>query len=240
MPLKLVRKDRKLDEFSRIELLVRNESTVVVLGDPGAGKSTLLDFLIHLPTEPEEKIRFVRDPRRWVASRLVRRLEKQVLPLYIPLRSCKPSNETFLEDINDPDCKILSAPVKRFMPPDFIEAALRRGQVLLLLDGLDEVSDRAAYLSAVKKVNQLDRMFPGKRFVVTCRKAGWQGGLDDAFQTYNTLPLDYDQQRSFVHKWYQAVLKHVHYGNATRFGTSGAELTGKPNASSTCSVSTRP
>jgi hypothetical protein len=82
----------------------------------------------------------------------------------------------------------------------------------LLLDGLDEVADEEAYNSVAAKINDLRQLWPEARAVVTCRKAGWRGGLHDAFRAFTVLPLDSQQQYDFTHKWYGAILGYVAYG----------------------------
>ena len=75
-----------------------------------------------------------------------------------------------------------------------------------------------AHLSAhYRRVNDFVQLFPAVRVVVTCRKAGWAGGLENDFEFFSTLPLDFRQQTTFVTKWYAAV-RHV-----TQFELTQAE-----------------
>lgn len=209
VPIRLVPRGGKQEHSVVLDQCVRDNEFSLILGDPGAGKSTMLDASVVELTRP-----------RVNHSRIVRllhflglqRLRKEALPLYIPLRRCLESNETLLDDLLDAETKILSQAIRQKMPRGFIGRCLRKNRGVVMLDGLDEVADEKAYRGVIEKVNNFVALYHGNRVVITCRKAGWRGGLHGEVSTFYALPLDSKQQYDFVHKWYEAILRYVSYG----------------------------
>ncbi|MGH3392485.1 MAG: NACHT domain-containing protein [Actinomadura sp.] len=90
----------------------------------------------------------------------------------------------------------------------YLEQELAAGRAALLLDGLDEVlggagpeSADAAYRKVAAEVERLATRYPNAPIVVTCRRAGWRGGLSQ-FQTLEVLDFDWPQVQAFVSRWY--------------------------------------
>lgn len=196
-----------------IEEIMQRHKALVVLGDPGAGKSTLLKYLISCFTKPRER-KPVRDvsSRSLLAIKYPQRSRSIVpCPLYVSLRSCRTQNDTLLKDILDPETKILAGMLpsnqRKKMPPGFIERCIEKGRALLLLDGLDEVTNEEMYADVVRKINDFYLSYPENRVVVTCRIAGWRSGLNGEFVLYHALPLDRQQQHDFIARWYETAYK---------------------------------
>ena len=210
VPIKLVAEHDSLQHAVSVEQVVRDNVYNLVLGDPGAGKSTILDYLTIEYTKPAPRTK----SRLHFLSFLVpfKRRPSSSCPIYLPLRRCLQNNETLLDDILDPTTEILPTAVRKKMPKNFIGRCLDRKRAILLLDGLDEVADEAAYKSAVQKVNDFVQLYPGNKVIVTCRYAGWRGGLHRDFQVFTVLPLDSQQQQDFIHKWYAAIYQYTAYG----------------------------
>jgi len=211
VPIKLVPKGSTLDQAVLIEQVTRDTPFTLILGDPGAGKSTLLDYLTIEYTMPTPKTK-----SRFNPTSLLKPLRRRIptpCPIYVSLRRCLPTNRTLLDDILDPDTEILPQAVHEKMSKNFIRRCVERGRAILLLDGLDEVASEDVYRTVIKKVNDFIQTYPQNKVVVTCRKVGWKGGLDN-FQIYTALPLDAQQQHDFVHKWYAAILQYTQFGQS--------------------------
>ncbi|MEM6455113.1 MAG: SUMF1/EgtB/PvdO family nonheme iron enzyme [Acidobacteriota bacterium] len=164
----------------------------VVLGDPGSGKTTLLKHF--LLTEPS-----------------VFGLPEDVVPILVLLRSLPASVNGLpaalthtlratCPDLDDTDVKPL------------VKALLRRGRLMLLFDGFDEVADtddREAIASWLE--GEIHRR-KSCLFVMTSRFAGYRGDarLSGRFVELHVRPLAEDDATSFIGKWYDAV--------ADRFG----------------------
>lgn len=201
------------DKHWFIEEILQQHTTLVVLGDPGAGKSTLLKYLITRFTEPRER-KTTRNisPRSLLTLKHPQRSRTIIpCPLYVSLRSCRTQNDTLLEDILDPETKILAGMLpsnqRKKMPQGFIESCIKKGRALLLLDGLDEVANEEIYADVVRKINDFYHSYPENRIVVTCRIAGWHSGLHGPFALYQALPLNRQQQHNFIARWYETAYK---------------------------------
>lgn len=200
------------DELLPVENILQHHTQLVVLGDPGAGKSTLLKHLVIGFTEPKVRQRVhTISPRRFLAFKRFQRSRSIVpCPFYVSLRSCLTQNNTLLEDILDPETKILEGMLpsnqRQKMPRGFIERCVEEGRAILLLDGLDEVANEDMYEDVVRKINDFRLSYPDNHIVVTCRIAGWHRGLPD-FALYRAMPLDSRQQHTFISRWYQTAYK---------------------------------
>ena len=90
----------------------------------------------------------------------------------------------------------------------YIEQELANGHVALLLDGLDEVlggaseeAADAAYRKVATEVDRLATRYPSAPIAVTCRRAGWRGGLPQ-FQTLEVLDFDWPEIQTFIENWF--------------------------------------
>jgi len=86
-----------------------------------------------------------------------------------------------------------------------LEDRLRKGRCLLLLDALDEVTERVAYERVVAEVDRLRYAYgEGNQIVLTSRVAGYAyrlGGL----LTLEVQPFELPQVRAFVRHWFADV-----------------------------------
>jgi hypothetical protein len=74
-------------------------------------------------------------------------------------------------------------------------------------DGLDEVMDDAQKKIVAEKMAQLLGGYPGNRFIITCRTAGWDPNLlPGGLPVLKIRDLDPKQVAQFIHDWYRAVL----------------------------------
>jgi energy-coupling factor transporter ATP-binding protein EcfA2 len=180
--------DAALDGSLTVAQAMKKHDMLLVLGEPGAGKSTLLD---------------------WLALVFCGEIEQQalqslgdLLPIYLPLRTCAGDDRPLHELMSDPAL----LPLSHVPPQGFFQERLNKGGCLVLLDGLDEVVDRQARDRAADKINRLVRAFPKNRYAVTCRTAGWEEGLLTGEFT-RLLIRDFSEADThrFVAGWYRAV-----------------------------------
>ncbi|WP_353259099.1 NACHT domain-containing protein [Prochlorothrix hollandica] len=127
---------------------------LLVLGEPGYGKSTFLKAL------GLEALQGSQGGYR-----------RQCFPILLPLRNCKAQNLDLLQALVEPltSCGFPQA-------DRILLSALSQGRILLLLDGLDEVSppNRDGIQDTIQSF--VDR-YPKNRFVISCRKAAGYRGL---------------------------------------------------------------
>jgi formylglycine-generating enzyme required for sulfatase activity len=161
---------------------------IVLLGDPGAGKTTLL---YHLYT------------RVATGGSASMGLPEGLCPVYIRCSSITAEDQTHFG---------LKAVILREAARCGYPAAGRcivdEGRpVLFLLDGLDEVRDKAARARVCDWLAEETRHWPDSRFVVTCRFTAFrdEARLDNQFLRVEVEWLDEPRVRDFVHRWFGAV-----------------------------------
>ncbi len=168
---------------------LRNKRGVVILGDPGSGKTTHLKrLLLWCLRNGPERIG----------------LPSDMLPVFLALRELKKLDQgidAFIQDqLHGPHLQT---------PAGFGERLLRRGRLLFLLDGLDEVANLAQREQVAKWIVDGLRVHPTCRFVVTSRFAGYSPTvhLSGDFLEMHIRPLTAEQAERFVHRWYALVEK---------------------------------
>ena len=175
----------------KVETLLPEEALkkyrhMVVLGDPGAGKTTMLKYLCLLSAQA--KLSSLPD-----------------FPVFVTLnRYVKATHENLLSFI-------VADVAERYgfygLRP-YLEQRLEEGSVLLLFDGLDEVTvgspeeSEAAYHRTTEGINRLATRYPKCSVVVTSRRAGWKGLLAPAFRTMSVLDFAWVDIQRFVNNWF--------------------------------------
>ena len=177
--------EEKLESLQPEEALKRYRH-MAVLGDPGAGKTTMLKYLCLLSAQA--KISGLPD-----------------FPVFVTLNRYARVTTTDLMDF------VVDDVTERYGFPQlrpFLERRLEEGTVLLLLDGLDEVTvgnleeAEATYHHATSEINRLATRYPRCPIVVTSRRAGWKGLLAPSFCTMTVLDFTWEDIQRFVDNWF--------------------------------------
>ena len=192
---------------------------LVLLGGPGSGKSTFLRYLAVALARAGD-----------AASNLPGWSAGPLLPVYASLGAFA----AWLQRQTAPVCD--ASTLWRYLSSisehetlaglgEALRKAFRRGRLLLLLDGLDEVADpilRAQVAAAVAALADRHEVF----VVVTCRSRSFDGavvvplaGWDDPV---TLAPFTLGQTRHFVRGWYA--------GSAVRGAFTPQEATGRAEA----------
>ncbi|MGR3279984.1 NACHT domain-containing protein, partial [Acaryochloris marina NIES-2412] len=157
---------------------------LIVLGDPGIGKSTFLRKIgleALKGTSGEYHLPYIPvflELKRFRSKEVKVDLKASITEEF---KSCGfPSSEGFTEN------------------------ALKKGQLLLLFDGLDEVP--ADNLDPViESIQDLVDRYSGNRFIASCRIAAYH----TYFKRVNTVAIaefDDDQIKQFIHNWFSSEL----------------------------------
>ncbi len=175
---------------------------LAIIGGPGCGKTTVL---LHIAWAlASSLLAGDAEPAR---SRLGLRLVPADLPLpiFVPLASFArhrrhlpagaPARERTLAHFISHHLISREAPFE--LPDDFFVRLLNEGNnVLLLLDGLDEVANEGERAEVRQSVENLVGGRRAMRVVVTCRTIAWRSGgtaLGGDFRQIDVQPLDYDE-----------------------------------------------
>jgi hypothetical protein len=175
---------------------LKGDRQMVVLGDPGTGKTTLLKYLTVICAE----------------ERAEAELDLKVgdggspLPVFIPLREFAAECAGRGQDYSLLDYFYTHAREHLLLnlPRGFFEEALDAGRGLVCLDGLDEVWAVGGRKIVRDAVKALVARFPRSHYLVTSRIVGYKEAPLDRrdFVHHTVLPLEDDDIRQFVHKWY--------------------------------------
>jgi len=199
----------RLSEPRPVLDLLRASPGLILLGDPGSGKTTFLKLLaLELAAGGGE------------ALGLGRRV-----PVLVPLSAY--ANALAMKDI----------PLRAFLPryfeergldlplTGFLEKKLGSGELLLLLDGLDEVREvenRSLVVERVADFYSRHRK-AGNKFVLTSRVVGYREVRPAAEGLAEATLVDFDEEEieAFVDRWTAAIEKAA-VGD-TRLAREGAE-----------------
>ncbi|XXX73776.1 NACHT domain-containing protein [Sorangium sp. So ce134] len=152
---------------------------LLIIGEPGSGKSTLLAYMATRAAQGELAIS-------------TRRPNLAPVPFLVPVRALQ-------ETAASPEGIARAAGAE----PWFVEAALRRGRALLLVDGLDEARAQLAGKVLPALTATLDA-YPGTSVVVTTRPAAAPGKDETAprgFARARLVPMSRDEVGIFIDRW---------------------------------------
>ncbi len=163
---------------------------LLVIGEPGSGKTTLLYYyaLLCLETKPHEKRGF-RIPG---------------LVFYLPLRELKRDGEEYA--LLPANLRVSSEKHSIAVGEEVIIDWLRSTTTLVLLDGLDEISDIAERIKVCDWIDNAVTSFKKAYFIVTSRTTGYR--KVDKIELKDVVRVDImdftpDQQKRFLHQWFK-------------------------------------
>ncbi len=198
------RKQQDREKRTELAPLLNSEKSVLVLGDPGMGKTMLLLFLALLHARGSATLpNYTPPPRR--------------IPIFISLREYALAEQDARKEQKNfllLDYLTLHYKTKRNLDsahPVFFEAALRMGEAIVLLDGLDEVGSSAARKQMAARLRDLRREYPGCPIWVTSRIHGYTHDIalpNEEFEHVMIGALDDAQIDDFLSRWYAIQIPH--------------------------------
>jgi len=216
----LLRKNDRIEIQDLWQRLTREHPAAVIQGYPGMGKSTLL---LRLTLYMARRGRGESDP--------LEELSPVLMPIFIRLGRYATFRKQAKDDHNPSIWKYLSSAPKELeelASPDmlaWLRGCLERGQCLILLDGLDEVSDPAERFEVQEAIKSFIRDVCSKasgktsynRFLITSRVAGYDPEAFTGYRHYTIAELTPEQIAAFLPRWCRAsVRSDVQEQNATK------------------------
>ncbi len=168
-----------------IDKEAKTSNKLILVGSPGSGKTTVL---------------------KQIALAFCRFRTKYNLPGKVPillyLRSYVP------EIVDNPNVGLTRLIQDSLSKGEFkykeqwFELQLRRGNCVILLDGLDEIGDLNYRKKVVSWIEKSFDQYSKNHFIVTSRPHGIVSTTIDGAEILQMLPLDVDQIESFINNWY--------------------------------------
>ena len=161
---------------------------IAIIGEPGAGKTTLLEAIAFSPKTPGLPV--------WIS---LGSLGDKSLEEYLCQNWLKQALKT--SDVTQQQ--------------KALEELFKSRQVLLLLDGVDEMPAPSPVEALAKIREELTGWIDKARVVLTCRVNVWDASVNalQGFDTYRTLEFSYgdgnkpDQVREFICQWFSKTEK---------------------------------
>lgn len=157
-------KEKPEENVVAVGELLGSKQRLALVAKPGGGKSTLLKRLAIAYGFPERRTQSNDHlpGRKW-------------LPLFVRCRELRDRiHRPIVELLDDLPLHAAMNEAETSAFRERIHESLRSGEALLLVDGLDEISDEGARQTFAKHLRTFIGMFPNAALVVTSREAGFR------------------------------------------------------------------
>ncbi|MCW4035114.1 MAG: restriction endonuclease [Candidatus Bathyarchaeota archaeon] len=171
---------------------------LAILADPGGGKTTLLKRVAIAYAFPDRKdsVDDKLPDRKW-------------LPLFIRCRQLSNLSKSSIFDILStiPNLAEMNNMTKPFSL--LISRSLQDGEALLLIDGLDEISDETERVTFTNQLRTFLSTYPAAGIIITSREAGFRiigGALSACCKHYKIADFDDADIRRLTLAWHKEVI----------------------------------
>ncbi|TLU55254.1 MAG: NACHT domain-containing protein, partial [Chlorobium sp.] len=186
------KEEQTLSPEEVMRLVFEKKRLLLVIGDPGSGKTTLLKHYALSCLDGERyKVFGFTEP---------------VLVFFLPLRELKTTGSSFASLASH--LFAWSETHELEIPEQLFADWLKNRKTLLLLDGLDEISDPLQRIKACAWIDRIVSRFTKARIVVTSRATGYRKGEGIELSSLHTradiMDFTAGQQAEFLTKWFRA------------------------------------
>lgn len=197
VPLRYNFKKEEKWEQTSIKGVLENTPKAAILAKPGGGKSTLIRRIALAYAFPERRIKIEDElpDANW-------------FPVYIRCRDLgENARKSILEIISTIVYRAEIVNYKKAFN-ELIRERLQEGRVLLLIDGLDEISDERCRINFVEQLQTFIGIYPNIHLLITSRESGYRAvarTVASYCENYTIASLNEDEIRSLSRKWHQAI-----------------------------------
>ncbi|MEV4716680.1 NACHT domain-containing protein [Micromonospora noduli] len=178
----LLTAEREQDPQPAIERLAEPGQRLVILGDPGAGKSTLAT-----------KLAFD-----------IAGADTAQVPFLVVLRDLSDSLTAGRRRLVDHLVALAHDPYNVDLDPDAVDYLLLNGRAVVILDGIDELTEVALRQRVVRLVDSFAALYPLVPMIVTSRRVGYAEAplTPNLFRTCRITSFDEERVESYAQKWF--------------------------------------
>jgi hypothetical protein len=171
------------------EHLLQRLDRTVVIGNPGTGKSTLTTKICH----------------DLVTQRAAIRFGVEVTPVRVELRKLDRGHGSRWPSLRNYIQELIETMYGLDVPDGAVEHLLLTGQLFVVFDGLDELSELESRRTARQQIQAFARRYPASPVLVTSRITGYDhAALDPSlFSRYRLHDFDYDRVAEYVQRWFE-------------------------------------
>ncbi len=185
-------RSRMPEQVMKVVLHEQNHPLLLIIGDPGSGKTTLLKHYALSCLNEQRYGEFG--------------FGEPVNVFFLPLRELNIGDGS---DISLAD-NLAAWAKKQFLAIDAAHFSdwLDQPSTLVLLDGLDEISDKEDRIAVCKWIDSTVGRFTRAKFVVTSRSTGYRKGdgieIEADHLRADIMDFSPQQQAEFLHRWFKA------------------------------------
>lgn len=162
---------------------------IVIIGPPGSGKTTLLEQLTLTYAKNSQRRQHRKAPSLIPVLLYLRDIRDMITAEQAPNLASLVEQQVLFQSLK---------PV-----PQWFDTRLKSGKCLVMLDGLDEVADKAQRQKVSRWVNQQIRNYPDSAFILTSRPFGYRSApVEQAGAVIEVKPFNLKQVEQFIQNWY--------------------------------------
>ncbi|NEO20031.1 MULTISPECIES: NACHT domain-containing protein [unclassified Moorena] len=202
LPMQTVKKTlaQYLSAVKTWQVTSAKSRNVMLLGAPGSGKTTLMNYVAVMLAQKQPEAMGLAPDLDW-------------LPILIDIRDwVEYSDISILEYARQFAEKTL---LVKSLPKGFFEHWLEDGRTLILLDGLDQVTEPAKGEQVVGKIKDFIQQFPNNWVIITCDNSSyhnsnfiWEFYRNEEFYPYQIQSFDDSQIEEFIQRWYYSQIQY--------------------------------
>ncbi len=188
----------RAEEVHPVRFVLTDSPRAALLAKPGGGKSTLIRRIALAYAATER--------RDWVEDDLP---EADWFPVYL---RCRDLGEGVQKPITDLIYGVIQRAELTEHTPGFcalIQDAMNTGQMLLLVDGLDEITNETHRMQFVEHLETFVNTHPDTHLLITSRKSGFRAvaqKLAGYCRQYEIEDLNQEQIQQLSDNWHHALL----------------------------------